>query len=134
MSTIQFNVTTFFQAHLEDKDKKFIHDIKAYPDPAVVLASDQHLCDLEEFCYNLSDFCVLTAHQTFSLKDLMLLLQPITISCCEGRGITSHCDVGSNHSSLQGEFSNVFVSSICNNQLVQIGRSVYVLHLLMNCQ
>lgn len=61
--------TVMFQVHLEDKDKKFICDIKAYPDPAIVLGSDQQLCDLERFCCNLSDFCVFTVDPTFSLGD-----------------------------------------------------------------
>lgn len=37
------------QAHLEEGSKKFIRDVKAYPEPAIVLASEQQLLDLERF-------------------------------------------------------------------------------------
>lgn len=35
------------RAHSEDGNRKFIRDVKAYPEPAIVLASDQQLFDLE---------------------------------------------------------------------------------------
>lgn len=57
------------QAHFEESDKKFIRDVKAYPDPAVVLATEQQLNDLEHFCCNPSRFCILTVDPTFSLGD-----------------------------------------------------------------
>ena len=34
------------QAHLEKGSKMFIRDVKAYPEPAIVLASEQQLLDL----------------------------------------------------------------------------------------
>ena len=46
-------------AHLEDGNRKFIRDVKAYPEPAVVLATDQQLFDLERFCCDSSQFSVL---------------------------------------------------------------------------
>ena len=38
------------QVHLEEGSEKFIQDVKAYPEPAIVLASEQQLLDLERFC------------------------------------------------------------------------------------
>ena len=56
------------QAHMEGTNEKFIRDVKAYPEPAIVLASDQQLVDVERFCCK-SPFCVLTIDPTFSLGD-----------------------------------------------------------------
>ena len=53
-------------AHLEDVGKRFI---KAFPDPAIIIATEQQLLDLERFCCNESNFSVLTVHPTFSLGD-----------------------------------------------------------------
>ena len=57
------------QAHFEDGNRKFIRDVKAYPEPAIVLASDQQLFDLERFCCDSSQFSILTIDPTFSLDD-----------------------------------------------------------------
>lgn len=57
------------QAHLEDRNKSFIRDVKAYPEPAIVLATEQQLLDLERFCCDSTDFCILTVDPTFSLGD-----------------------------------------------------------------
>ena len=61
--------TIMLQAHLEDGDHKFIRDVKAYPDPAVFLATDQQMHDLERFCCNPAEFSILTVDPTFSLGD-----------------------------------------------------------------
>ena len=57
------------QAHLEEGSKKFIRDVKAYPEPAIVLASEQQLLDLERFCCDSSHYSILTVDPTFSLGD-----------------------------------------------------------------
>lgn len=57
------------QAHHEDKDKKFIRDVKIFPEPAIVLATDQQLYDIERFCCNPKEFSVLTVDPTFTLGD-----------------------------------------------------------------
>ena len=57
------------KAHLEDGSKKFIRDVKAYPEPAIVLASQQQLVDLERFCCDSCGFSILTVDPTFSLGD-----------------------------------------------------------------
>lgn len=55
-------MTVMLQAHLEDTDKKFACAIKAYPEPAIVLASERQLNDFARFCCNpvdsLGDFDV----------------------------------------------------------------------------
>ena len=61
--------TVMLQAHLEDADKKFVRDIKAYPEPAVILASDVQLNDIARFCCDPFEFSVLTIDPTFSLGD-----------------------------------------------------------------
>ena len=57
------------QAHLEDKDKKFIQDVKVFPEPAIVLATDQQLFDDERLCCSPSEFSILTVDPTFTLGD-----------------------------------------------------------------
>ena len=57
------------QAHLEEGNEKFIRDVKAYPEPAIVLASEQQLFDLDRFCCNAAQFSILTVDPTFSLGD-----------------------------------------------------------------
>ena len=57
------------QAHLEDKDKKFIRDVKVFPEPAIVVATDQQLYDIERFCCNPNEFSILTIDPTFTLGD-----------------------------------------------------------------
>ena len=54
------------QAHLEYKDKKFIRDVKVFPEPAIVLATDQQLFDIERFCCNPTEFSILTVDPTFT--------------------------------------------------------------------
>lgn len=61
--------TVMLQAHLEDTGKKFVRDIKAYPEPAVILASDLQLNDIVRFCCNPFEYSVLTVDPTFSLGD-----------------------------------------------------------------
>lgn len=38
--------TVMLQAHLKDTNKKFARDIEAYPEPAILLASDHQLNDI----------------------------------------------------------------------------------------
>ena len=53
------------RAQLEDK--KFARDIKTFPEPAIVLASDQQLMDLVRFCSDPFESCILTVDPTFCL-------------------------------------------------------------------
>ena len=46
------------------------------PEPAIVLADDQYLADLQHFCTSSLDFGVLTVDPTFSLGDFNVT--PIT--------------------------------------------------------
>ena len=61
--------SVMLQAHLEDTDKKFARDIKAYPEPAVILANECQLSDVARFCCNPFEFSILTVDPTFSLGD-----------------------------------------------------------------
>ena len=57
------------QAQMEEKGKKFIRDVKTYPEPAIVVATEQQLFDVERFCCNPEMFSILTVDPTFSLGD-----------------------------------------------------------------
>lgn len=57
------------QAQMEDSGNKFVRDVKTYPEPAVVVASEQQLSDIERFCCNPEMFSILTVDPTFSLGD-----------------------------------------------------------------
>ena len=61
--------TVMFRAHMEDSGNKFARDIKTYPNPAILLASDRQLNDLCRFCCDPFETCVLTIDPTFSLGD-----------------------------------------------------------------
>ena len=59
MQTI-FSYTVMLTAHLQDGKEKFIGDVKAYPEPVIILASDQQLRDLERFGCDPFEFSALT--------------------------------------------------------------------------
>lgn len=59
--------TVMLQAHLSDQ--KFSRDIKAYPEPAIIIANERQLNDVARFCCNPFEFSVLTVDPTFSLGD-----------------------------------------------------------------
>ena len=61
--------TVMLQAHLEETDKLFARDIKAYPEPAILLASQRQLNDVSIFCCDSFEYSVLTVDPTFSLGD-----------------------------------------------------------------
>ena len=61
--------TVMLQAHLEETDKTFARDIKAYPEPAILLASERQLNDVSRFCCDSFEYSVLTVDPTFSLGD-----------------------------------------------------------------
>ena len=48
---------------------RFIRDVKAGPDPALVLTTDQQLNDLMKFCTSPDEFTVITVDPTFNLGD-----------------------------------------------------------------
>ena len=52
-----------------DITAQFVRDVKAAPDSALVLATDQQLDDIERFCTCPDEFCVATVDPTFNLGD-----------------------------------------------------------------
>ena len=48
---------------------KFVRDLKAFPEPAIVVATSQQLHDIARFCTNPEESCVLTVDPTFCLGD-----------------------------------------------------------------
>ena len=59
-----------------DGTGQFVRDVKAAPDPAVVLATDSQLHDLSKFSTNPEEFCIVTVDPTFNLGDFEVT--PIT--------------------------------------------------------
>lgn len=57
------------QAHLESGEDKFVRDVKAFPEPAIVVATTQQLQDVARFCTSPVESCVLTVDPTFCLGD-----------------------------------------------------------------
>ena len=53
----------------KDVSARFVRDVKAAPDPAVVLATDRQLDDMVRFCTSQEDFCVVMVDPTFNLGD-----------------------------------------------------------------
>lgn len=69
MDTVADELFVVMRAHAQETRNKFIRDIKTAPEPAIVLADDQQLIDLQRFCTSSLDFGVLTVDPTFSLGD-----------------------------------------------------------------
>ena len=57
------------QAQAEDPSSKFVRRIRAVPDPAIVVADDCQLNDMNRFCTSSSEFGILTVDSTFSLGE-----------------------------------------------------------------
>ena len=57
------------EAYTQDPSNKFVRDVKAAPDPAIVLAFDRQLHDIVRFCTSSFKFGVLTVDPTFSLGE-----------------------------------------------------------------
>ena len=53
----------------KDITARFVRDVKAAPDPALVLATDQQLHDIVKFSINTEEFCIITVDPTFNLGD-----------------------------------------------------------------
>ena len=53
----------------KDVTARFVRNVKAAPDPAVVLATDRQLDDMVRFGMSPEDFCVVTVDPTFNLGD-----------------------------------------------------------------
>lgn len=58
-----------FAAKQEEKGSKYIRAVKVIPDPALILATDSQINDLNRFCTDGENFCVMTVDPTFSLGD-----------------------------------------------------------------
>ena len=61
--------TVMFRAQMDDSGNKFARDIKAYPNPTILLASDRQSNYVGRFCCDSFESCVLTIDPTFSLGD-----------------------------------------------------------------
>ena len=57
------------QAQAEDPSSKFVRGIQAVPDPAIVVADDCQLNDMNRFCTSSSEFGIPTVDPTFSLGE-----------------------------------------------------------------
>ena len=57
------------QAQAEDPSSKFVCGIRAVPDPAIVVADDCQLNDMNRFCTSNPEFGILTVDPTFSLGE-----------------------------------------------------------------
>jgi len=62
--------TIMQQCKEEDNQScRFIRDVKAAPEPAMVLATDTQIFDMVRFCTQESEFCIVTIDLTFNLGD-----------------------------------------------------------------
>jgi hypothetical protein len=53
----------------KDITARFVRDVKAAPEPALVLCKDEQLDDVVRFATNSEEFCVVTVDPTFNLGD-----------------------------------------------------------------
>lgn len=57
---------------LQDENSAFIRSVQTTPEPMIFLATKQQLIDIERFCTNPENFCVLGVDATFELCDYYL--------------------------------------------------------------
>ena len=61
--------TVMLTAHMEDPSHQFVRDVKAYPEPAIVVGLNQQFNDIVRFCTSSHEHCILTVDPTFCLGD-----------------------------------------------------------------
>ena len=85
----------------KDVTTRFVRDLKAAPEPALVLATDQQLDDLVQFSTKVEEFCVVTVDPTFNLGTFevtpltyhyWLLLGPILLHFCKNSSTLLYID------------------------------------------
>ena len=57
------------QCKCAEKEDKFVQDVTCAPEPMAVLCNAQQVSDMERFCCNPFDFCILGIDPTFNLGD-----------------------------------------------------------------
>ena len=55
------------KAYIEDGESCFIREVRMFKEPAVIVAFDRQLSDMEKFCTNEDEFGIMTIDPTFSL-------------------------------------------------------------------
>ena len=58
------------QCKCAEQNDKFVQDVTCAPEPMAVLSNQQQFNDLERFCCNPFEFCILGIDPTFNLGDL----------------------------------------------------------------
>ena len=74
--------TVMQQCKTAEKGTVFVRDVTCAPEPMAVIATDQQLLDLERFCTNPYDFCVLGIDPTFKLGDFSVTPNGVSASDC----------------------------------------------------
>ena len=57
--------TVMLAAHSEDPNCQFVRDIKAYPEPLILVSSNQQCNDAVFFCTSTHEYFVLTINSAF---------------------------------------------------------------------
>ena len=60
---------TMEQCKLAEKGNRYVQEVTCAPEPMAVLATEQQLADLERFCCNPAEFCVMGIDPTFDLGE-----------------------------------------------------------------
>lgn len=61
--------TVMLAAHSEDSNCQFVRDIKAYPEPSILVGSNRQFNDVVFFCTSIHEYFVLTINSAFCLGD-----------------------------------------------------------------
>ena len=101
------------EAHTQDPSHCFVRDIKTAPEPAIILATNQQLDDIERFCTSSYASSILTINPTFTLGDF-------DVTVVTYRHIFLETRRGSNHPIMLGplmihykkSFTSLFVFCI----------------------
>ena len=57
------------QCKLTDKVNRYVQEVTCAPEPMAVLATEQQILDLEHFCCNPIEYCIMGVDPTFNLGD-----------------------------------------------------------------
>ena len=60
---------TMEQCKLAEKGDRYVQEVTCAPEPMAVLTTEQQLADMERFCCNPTDFCVMGIDPTFDLGE-----------------------------------------------------------------
>ena len=60
------------QCTLTDKVNRYVQEVTCVPEPMAVLATEEQILDLDRFCCNTIEYCIMGVDPTFNLGDTLV--------------------------------------------------------------